>query len=411
VRKRASLIIPTAVALICIVGVAAFAYSARSKSVTLSVDGHVRHVTTAGATVGDVLDTEGLEIGDHDAVAPSLDAEVTEGTRIAVRFGRELELTVDGADETYWVTATSVASALEQIGRVFGDADLSASRSAPIGREGLDLTVKTEKNISLIAAGKRSKEVTTALTVGEALRDLDVRYDGNDEIEPGVGNAIDDGSRIRFVRVEERARKVEVPIPNKTVVRYDDDLLEGRERVVRSGRDGERVNTYRVVLVNGEPRDRTKVDSTVRTAPVDRVEIHGTKEAPAATSTSSTGGLSDAPCASGSEVESGLTANAISVHRAVCAEFPQIGTYGGLRVGDDGEHGEGRALDIMVSDSSLGDAIAEFVQANYDSLGVSEILWSQQIWTVERSSEGWRWMPDYGSATANHYDHVHVTVY
>jgi hypothetical protein len=44
-------------------------------------------------------------------------------------------------------------------------------------------------------------------------------------------------------------------------------------------------------------------------------------------------------------------------------------------------------------------------------LGVSEVIWSQRIWTVERSSDGWRWMEDRGSDTANHYDHVHVTVY
>lgn len=124
-----------------------------------------------------------------------------------------------------------------------------------------------------------------------------------------------------------------------------------------------------------------------------------------------TSGLSSAACATGSDVESGLVSNAVSVHRAVCAAFPEVTTYGGVRPGDDGEHGTGQALDIMVSDSGTGDQIAEFVRANADALGVSEVLWSQRIWTVERSSEGWRWMEDRGSVTANHYDHVHVTVY
>lgn len=122
------------------------------------------------------------------------------------------------------------------------------------------------------------------------------------------------------------------------------------------------------------------------------------------------GALSDAPCSTGSSVESGLTPDAILVHRAVCAEFPEVTSYGGLRPGDPDEHGTGQALDIMIS-GSTGDAIAEFVQANASELGVSEVLWEQQIWTVQRASEGWRWMPDLGSITANHYDHVHVTVY
>ena len=123
-----------------------------------------------------------------------------------------------------------------------------------------------------------------------------------------------------------------------------------------------------------------------------------------------TDGLSTAPCATGSDVESGLTSNAVAVHRAVCAAFPQVTSYGGVRPGDDGEHGTGQALDIMIT-GSTGDEIAEWVRANASALGVSEVIWSQKIWTVERSSEGWRWMDDMGSTTANHYDHVHVTVY
>ena len=65
----------------------------------------------------------------------------------------------------------------------------------------------------------------------------------------------------------------------------------------------------------------------------------------------------------------------------------------------------------MVPSSTLGSQIAAYVRANYKALGVSEVIWAQKIWTVQRSSEGWRPMSDRGSPTANHYDHVHVTVY
>ena len=120
-------------------------------------------------------------------------------------------------------------------------------------------------------------------------------------------------------------------------------------------------------------------------------------------------GVTDAACASGSSVESGLTPDAVLVHRGVCANFPEVTSYGGL--GGDGDHAAGLALDIMISSQSSGDAIAEWVRANSAALGVSEVLWAQQIWTVQRSSEGWRYVEDRGSVTANHYDHVHVTVY
>ena len=62
----------------------------------------------------------------------------------------------------------------------------------------------------------------------------------------------------------------------------------------------------------------------------------------------------------------------------------------------------------MTSVPAAGE-IAEFVRANYAALGVNYVIYSQKIWSVERSGEGWRGMSDRGSTTANHYDHVHVT--
>ena len=131
-----------------------------------------------------------------------------------------------------------------------------------------------------------------------------------------------------------------------------------------------------------------------------------------ATSTSSGGGggISAAPCPGDSAVESGLTQDAIRVHRALCARYPQISSFGGVR-SSGGFHGTGQAVDAMISSSSVGWDIANWTRANASKLGVSEVLYSQKIWTVQRSSEGWRSFSDRGSATANHYDHVHVSVY
>jgi hypothetical protein len=119
-------------------------------------------------------------------------------------------------------------------------------------------------------------------------------------------------------------------------------------------------------------------------------------------------GLSMEPCPDGS-VENGLTDGAIYVYRSVCHAFPQITTYGGWS--NHGEHSSGRALDILTSDVELGTAIAEFLRAHASELHLFDVIWRQHIWTPVRASEGWRSMPSRGSATANHYDHVHVSVY
>jgi hypothetical protein len=129
-----------------------------------------------------------------------------------------------------------------------------------------------------------------------------------------------------------------------------------------------------------------------------------TGDATAATSA----GLSMAPCPD-SSVEYRLTPSAVLLYRSVCHAFPQITSYGGWD--DHGEHVTGKALDIMTSDVTLGNAIAAWLQAHSSQLHVYDILWRQHIWTPVRASEGWRLFADRGSPTANHMDHVHVSVY
>jgi uncharacterized protein YgiM (DUF1202 family) len=138
--------------------------------------------------------------------------------------------------------------------------------------------------------------------------------------------------------------------------------------------------------------------------------LSDTKPKAKSSSSSGGGGISGAPCPGGSSVESGLTPDAIRVHRALCHRYPQFTSFLGRR-SSSGYHGSGRALDCMISDSSVGWAAAKWVRANAKKLGVSEVIYRQQIWTVQRSSDGWRPMSDRGSPTANHMDHVHVSVY
>lgn len=119
--------------------------------------------------------------------------------------------------------------------------------------------------------------------------------------------------------------------------------------------------------------------------------------------------LADRPCAGTSAVESGLTDAAVRVYRAVCNNFPQITTYGGRD--NHGEHVDGRAIDIMTSDVTVGNAIADFLRANAAKLNLYNVIYRQRIYTQERGGEGWRSMSDRGSPTANHMEHVHVSVY
>ncbi len=92
-----------------------------------------------------------------------------------------------------------------------------------------------------------------------------------------------------------------------------------------------------------------------------------------------------------------------------------ITSFSGYRPGDSGDHGKGLAIDFMVPESSeLGDKIAEYAIKNMASRGISYIIWKQRFYAPFDSKYGpantWNPMPDRGSVTENHYDHVHVSM-
>ena len=92
-----------------------------------------------------------------------------------------------------------------------------------------------------------------------------------------------------------------------------------------------------------------------------------------------------------------------------------ITSFSGYRPGDPGDHGKGLAIDFMVPVSSaLGDQVAEYAIQNMASRGINYIIWKQRFYAPYDSKYGpaytWNPMPDRGSVTENHYDHVHVSM-
>jgi hypothetical protein len=68
------------------------------------------------------------------------------------------------------------------------------------------------------------------------------------------------------------------------------------------------------------------------------------------------------------------------------------------------DHPRGLAVDFMV-DRATGDALAACALENMEALGVKYVIWEQAI----NHGNGWKPMEDRGGATANHFDHVHIS--
>jgi uncharacterized protein YabE (DUF348 family) len=289
-RSRAALATLVAVVLLAVAGTT-YGYTAMGNDLIVSVDGEAREVSSRGATVADVLADEGIEIGEHDLVAPSLDDPVEDGTLINVRLGRPVELTVDGVTTTHWVTSTDVDSALGEIGTTYDDARLSLSRGAGIDRGGLALEVVTPKRLTVTVSGEKKVRTVAAMTVEGALRQLGVEVGRRDRTEPAPGARITDGDTIVFTDVRRQRKRVTgESIPFATERRDDSSLTVGTTETEQSGVPGLRDVTYRLVFVDGELKRRKVLDQEVTRRPVPAIVRVGTQPVPEPVTTSNFAG-------------------------------------------------------------------------------------------------------------------------
>lgn len=110
--------------------------------------------------------------------------------------------------------------------------------------------------------------------------------------------------------------------------------------------------------------------------------------------------------------EDGLQVHSIWVARAISMMFFQeINTIGGVRQDPLRWHPDGLAIDVMIPNSDtpegieLGNQIAGYALANAEKWGVLHVIWRQGFYPGIGAPS---WMANYGSLTANHFDHVHI---
>jgi uncharacterized protein YabE (DUF348 family) len=255
-----------------------FGYVIANKDVTLAVDGASTEVATTAGTVGEVLADQGVTVGDRDVVAPSLDAKVTDGTRIAVQFARQVTVTVDGKSQTFWTTATSVDQALTSQGIAAEGAKLSTSRSTTSGRQGLAFDLATLKTVTVKAGGHAKKVKTTATTVGEVLTAAAITPDDDDLISADRSAAVKDGSTVTYTKVDIKKTTKKESIAYGTVRKNSSSVAKGKVVVDRSGKSGSQKVVYREVRYDGKVKSRKAVKTTVTAKPTARILLIGTKE-------------------------------------------------------------------------------------------------------------------------------------
>jgi resuscitation-promoting factor RpfB len=253
------------------------------KTITVEVDGEQRTIHTYASSVSGALEAAGLTVEDKDTLAPSANSTIDDGSRIVLKRGRPLALTVDGTRREIWTTATTVDHALRQVGMRSEVMELSADRSKRIPLEGMALVLRIAKPITLLDGGLPAREVhSTALSVGDLLTLQGVPLEDRDTVSPGPDSPVLPGMTVEVTRVrtEQRTERWSVPPPVKKI--KDPTLSSGETVVEDPGTPGEKIVNVQVILTNGEETGREELSSKQVTAPRPSVVRVGGKRSAAA---------------------------------------------------------------------------------------------------------------------------------
>jgi len=192
----------------------------RATPITLSDHGVTITLYTTAATVGLVLDGQGVSLFLADEVTPPLQARIVPGTAVTVR--------------------RSVPVQIEADGRVIHTRTLAGEVAGALGQEGIALI-------------------------------------GRDTVSPTLNAPIRPNLAIRVTRVREELAVEFHPIPFQTVWVADPAVEIDTRRLVQEGQVGLTKRRYRIVYHDGQEVSRTLEDAWAEQAAVTKTLAYGTK--------------------------------------------------------------------------------------------------------------------------------------
>ena len=263
---------------LAVIAASTTAFAVLHKRVELDVDGTQHQVQAFGRTVADVLAAAHVTVGPDDDVSPGINAPITAGEQVVVRHARDFTVDIDGQTQQITTTALTVGEVVDGLGMQGDDVRLSASRSAELGTQ--PLQISTQKTVYLAVDGQVITGVTTAATVRDALKDIGLVLDDGDQVSVPLDAPVVDGLVVMVTRAATTGQKVTEVVPFDTQQVDDPTLITGTTKVQTPGKAGVRTTTYDVQVVGGVVVSRTELTSAITTPPVTQVVLKGTKPLP-----------------------------------------------------------------------------------------------------------------------------------
>ena len=313
--------------------------------VTVHVDGEEHVRTTRADSVGRLLEDEQVVLGEFDHVTPPLDEKLHDGTEVYVVRGCPVLVDVNGMAEEHGVTCDAT---VEEMVRELGlDAGLVRTSRSERVRSGETVVLRDLRRVMVEVDGEREQVLTTALTVGELLDDMELDVTSEATVEPPIESRLAGVELVVISRGGADEVVEEEIIAFETIRRTDAYLESGETRVVQEGRDGLRRVVYALQTKDGVA-SRVEVANEVVREPVDEVIVVGTMETvsskPMGTANVEQGG------ATWYQVTSGTCAHRRAPMGTVITVTNNAnGATATCTVADRGPFGSGRILDLSTT--------------------------------------------------------------
>lgn len=254
--------------------------AADTRVVIVSYDKKKQTVPTYAPDVGALLKRLNIKLNDGDVVEPAVDTAIVEDNfRINVYRARPVTI-IDGSKKTFALSAATTARSIaKQAGiEVYPEDGVTKELPANVLRYGsigeevvIDRATPTFLNLYGTPVALR----TRANTVGELLKEKNVKLAASDTVQPSVDTILTPNTQVFVVRIGTQLITVEEPIVPPTQTIEDASLSFGTTAVRQQGVPGKKLITYQIDLQNGKETGRRVIQEVIAQAAVEQIVARG----------------------------------------------------------------------------------------------------------------------------------------
>jgi len=164
---------------------------------------------------------------------------------------KDVSVTIDGQEAAFRSTEGTV-------GELFTKEKLSLDKEDYLNVEldrklydGMDIIIRRAVPVKVAFDNKEIETKTASETVRELLDKLNIEYDGDDKVTPGLDEEITSNLGITVIKVEEKFEIHKEEIPYKTVTKNNSDLEKGKSKVLQDGKAGVKEIKTKLVYEDG----------------------------------------------------------------------------------------------------------------------------------------------------------------